>query len=37
MIATLSTKRYDDFLLQAAPDLYTGFDSAPSPNPKGPS
>jgi SIR2-like domain len=28
------TTNYDDFLLQAAPDLYTGFDSAPSTHPK---
>ena len=32
-ITRIYTTNYDDFLLQAAPDLYTGFDSA-SPNPK---
>ena len=33
-ITRLYTTNYDDFLLQAAPDLYTGFDSASSPDPK---
>ena len=33
-ITRIYTTNYDDFLLQAAPDLYTGFDSAPSPDPK---
>ena len=29
-ITRIYTTNYDDFLLQAAPDLYTGFDPAPS-------
>ena len=33
-ITRIYTTNYDDFLLQAAPDLYTGFDPAPSPDPK---
>ena len=33
-ITRFYTTNYDDFLLQVAPDLYTGFDLAPSPNPK---
>ena len=33
-ITRIYTTNYDDFLLQATPDLYTGFDSAPSPGPK---
>src|ERR1019366_5043629 len=33
-ITRIYTTNYDDFLLQAAPDLYTGFDPAPSPEPK---
>ena len=33
-ITRIYTTNYDDFLLQVAPDLYTGFDSAPSPDPK---
>ena len=34
-ITRIYTTNYDDFLLQAAPDLYTGFDSTPSPDAKG--
>ena len=34
-ITRLYTTNYDDFLLQSAPDLYTGFDSTPSPDAKG--
>ena len=34
-ITRIYTTNYDDFLLQAAPDLYTGFDSAPRPDAKG--
>lgn len=30
-ITRIYTTNYDDFLLQAAPDLYTGFDPAPRP------
>lgn len=33
-ITRIYTTNYDDFLLQAAPDLYTGFDSEPSPDAK---
>ena len=33
-IIRIYTTNYDDFLLQAAPDLYTGFDSKPSPDAK---
>ena len=33
-IARIYTTNYDDFLLQAAPDLYTGFHPAPMPSPK---
>src|SRR6202035_5435340 len=33
-ITRIYTTNYDDFLLQAAPDLYTGFDPAPSSDPK---
>jgi len=33
-ITRIYTTNYDDFLLQAIPDLYTGFDAAPSANPK---
>ena len=33
-ITRIYTTNYDDFLLQAAPDLYTGFDSRPSPDAK---
>ncbi len=34
-ITRIYTTNYDDFLLQAAPDLCTGFDPAPSPSAKG--
>ncbi len=34
-ITRIYTTNYDDFLLQAAPDLYTGFDSALRPDAKG--
>ena len=34
-VTRVYTTNYDDFLLQAAPDLYTGFDKEPSPTPKG--
>ena len=34
-ITRIYTTNYDDFLLQAACDLYTGFDSEPSPDAKG--
>ena len=33
-ITRIYTTNYDDFLLQAAPDLYTGFDSEPRPGGK---
>ncbi len=33
-VARIYTTNYDDFLLQAAPDLYTGFDSALGLDPK---
>ena len=33
-ITRIYTTNYDDFLLQSAPDLYTGFDPTPSPDPK---
>ena len=33
-ITRIYTANYDDFLLQAAPDLYTGFDAEPSPDAK---
>jgi hypothetical protein len=33
-ITRIYTTNYDDFFLQAAPDLYTGFDLAPSPDAK---
>ena len=33
-VTRIYTTNYDDFLLQAAPDLYTGFDPAPSPDAK---
>ena len=33
-VTRIYTTNYDDFLLQAAPDLYTGFDSEPSPDGK---
>jgi hypothetical protein len=33
-ITRVYTTNYDDFLLQAAPGLYTGFDPAPSSDPK---
>ena len=33
-ITRIYTTNYDDFLIQAAPDLYTGFDPEPSPGPK---
>ena len=33
-VTRIYTTNYDDFLLQAAPDLYTGFDPNPSPDPK---
>ena len=33
-VTRIYTTNYDDFLLQAVPDLYTGFERAPSPDPK---
>ena len=33
-ITRIYTTNYDDFFLQAAPDLYTGFEPAPSSDPK---
>lgn len=33
-VTRLYTTNYDDFLFQAAPDLYTGFDKAPGSGPK---
>lgn len=33
-ITRIYTTNYDDFPLQAAPDLYTGFDGTPRPGPK---
>lgn len=33
-VTRIYTTNYDDFLLQAAPDLYTGFEATPSTGPK---